>query len=282
MKKRKRFVPAMVLPMYIWSALLVGLPLCYVLVLSFLKTDQVHGFLWEFTFDQYARLADPVYASVLWRSLRLAASTTALTFLIGYPFAYCLAKLSGRVRQIVFLLVVIPFWTNSLLRTSGIITLLAGNGPVNSFLQAMGWTQEPVSFLYTYPVTLIGMVYSLLPFMILPCYSSCEKLDKSLKEASRDLGAGRVRTFFSVSLPLTLPGILSGVILVFVPSVGMYFITDLLGGANVLMIGNLIDQQIHGIRNLPFAAALSVVMMLMALVFIAVYRLFSGKSELEI
>lgn len=278
---KKKGIPLSVLPMYIWSAVFVILPLIYIIALSVLTPDRAAGAALPVTAENYTRLLDPVIADVFLRSLRLAAETTAICFIIGFPFSYCMARLSGKAKSIVMMLIMIPFWTNSLLRTYGWIIILRGNGVLNTLLQSAGIIDSPLSLMYTYGATLLGMAYSMVPFMILPCYSSAEKLDRSVGEAARDLGAGKIRAFFTVMLPLTLPGILSGCVLVFVPSAGMFFISDLMGGAKMSLLGNLIDSQVHTARNLPFAAALSVVMLLLATVFIFVYRKCSGTSQLE-
>ena len=267
--------------MYIWTAAFVLLPLLYIVVISFLTPDKAAGALPVFTLENYKRLADPIMLDVFLRSIRLALETTLLTLLIGYPFAYCMSRLRDRTKNLVMLLVIIPFWTNSLLRTYGWIIMLRGNGVINTLLTGWGIADQPLSLLFNYGATLLGMAYSLIPFMILPAYSSLEKLDRSAVEAARDLGAGKIRAFFTVTLPLTLPGILSGCVLVFVPSTGMFFISDLMGGAKVSMLGNLINEQVHTARNLPFAAVLSLVMLAMALLFIFIYRKATGESELE-
>lgn len=278
---KKKGIPLSVLPMYIWSAVFVILPLIYIVAVSLMTPDRADGAVLPLTLENYERLIDATILDVFLRSLRLAAETTALCLLLGFPFAYCMARLEGKAKNIVMMLIMIPFWTNSLLRTYGWIILLRGNGVVNTLLTASGITSEPLSMMYTYGATLLGMAYSMIPFMILPAYSSVEKLDRSVREAARDLGAGKIRTFFTVTLPLTLPGILSGCVLVFVPSTGMFFISDLMGGAKVSLLGNLIDAQIHTARNLPFAAAVSVVMLILATLFIFVYRKCSGTSQLE-
>ena len=267
---KKKGVPLSVLPMYIWTAAFILLPLAYILVVSLLTPDRMNGAVLPFTIENYARIADPTILDVFVRSFRLALETTVICFVVGYPFAYCMARLEGQLRNVIMLLVMIPFWTNSLLRTYGWIILLRGNGLFSGLMT--GLTEEAPSLLYTYGATLLGMAYSMLPFMILPAYSSISKLERPVLE---------VRTFFSVTLPLSLPGVLSGCVLVFVPSMGMFFISDLMGGAKVSLLGNLINMQIHTARNLPFAAALSIVMLLFAILFIAVYRKCTGKSELE-
>lgn len=278
---KKKGIPAAVLPMYIWSAVFVILPLIYIIAVSLMTPAGGTSATMPLTGDNYARLLDPIMLDVFVRSLKLAAETTVICFLLGYPFAYCMARLDGKAKSFVMLLIMIPFWTNSLLRTYGWIIILRGNGVINTFLLSTGLISRPLEMMYTYGATMLGMGYSMLPFMILPAYSSVEKLDRSVLEAARDLGAGKVRAFFTVTLPLTMPGILSGCVLVFVPSTGMFFISDLMGGGKVSLLGNLIDLQIHTARNLPFAAAVSVVMLLLAMIFIWVYRKCSGDSQLE-
>ena len=167
-----RRLPVAVLPMYIWTAAFVLLPLLYIVVISFMTPDKAAGALPIFTLENYSRLADPMIADVFVRSLRLALETTLLTFLIGYPFAYCMSRLRDRAKNMVMLLVIIPFWTNSLLRTYGWIIMLRGNGVINTLLLNWGITSEPLSLIFNYGATLLGMAYSLIPFMILPAYSS--------------------------------------------------------------------------------------------------------------
>ena len=284
MKKSRRrdgsFFLAM-LPLYVTTLVFALLPILYVVALSFMKRDATWGVTSEFTLENYIRLWDPIYLEVLLDSLKLAVKTTLLAFAIGYPFAYCMAKLPPRRRGIVMLLVIVPFWTNALVRIYGWMILLRANGVVNTLLLEMGIVDAPLKLLYTDGAILLGMVYSLLPFMILPSYTSIEKLDWSLVEAARDLGAGKVCAFLTVTLRLPLPGILSGCVLVFVPSMGLFFISDLLGGGKKVLMGNLIQNQILTARNWPFGAALSVVMMLMTLLFLFIYRKSTKQSQPE-
>ncbi len=272
---------AMALPLYIFTVVFVLIPLIYILVLSFLQRDVLWGVTNEFTVSNYTRIFDPVYLKTFADSLRMAFSTTVITTLIGYPFGYFMAKLAPRKRALVMLLVVVPFWTNALVRIYGWMILLRTNGVLNHFLLAIGAVSEPLKILYTYGAVLVGMVYSLLPFMILPVYNSVEKLDWSLVEASRDLGASSVQAFFTVTLKLTLPGVLSGFVLVFVPSIGLFFISDLLGGGKIMLVGNLIKNQLLQARDWPFGAALSVVMMAMTLFIIWLYRKITHSNDLE-
>lgn len=272
---------AMALPLYVFTVVFVLIPLIYILVLSFLQRDVLWGVTNEFTVSNYARIFDPVYLKTFADSLRMALATTVITMLIGYPFGYFMAKLAPKRRALVMLLIVVPFWTNALVRIYGWMILLRTNGVLNHILLALGAIGEPLKILYTYGAVLVGMVYSLLPFMILPVYNSVEKMDWSLVEASRDLGASSIQAFFTVTLKLTLPGVLSGFVLVFVPSIGLFFISDLLGGGKIMLVGNLIKNQLLQARDWPFGAALSVVMMAMTLFIIWLYRKITHSNDLE-
>ncbi len=272
---------AMALPLYVFTVVFVLIPLIYILVLSFLQRDVLWGVTNEFTVSNYARIFDPVYLKTFADSLRMALATTVITTLIGYPFGYFMAKLAPKRRALVMLLIVVPFWTNALVRIYGWMILLRTNGVLNHILLALGAIGEPLKILYTYGAVLVGMVYSLLPFMILPVYNSVEKMDWSLVEASRDLGASSIQAFFTVTLKLTLPGVLSGFVLVFVPSIGLFFISDLLGGGKIMLVGNLIKNQLLQARDWPFGAALSVVMMAMTLFIIWLYRKITHSNDLE-
>lgn len=277
MKKSKLTV----IPLYLSTIVLVVIPLVYIIILSFLKKDAIWGVTNEFTLNNFIKIFDPIYLKTFVDSLILAFSTTIITLFLGYPFGYFMSKLGTKKRSIVMLLVVIPFWTNALVRIYGWIILLRTNGVLNSILLNLGLIDEPIKILYTYGAVLIGMVYSLLPFMILSIYTSAEKIDWSLIEAARDLGATSFQAFFTITLKLTLPGILSGVVLVFIPSVGLFFISDLLGGGKIMLIGNLIKNQLLVSRDWPFGAALSVVMMVMTLIIIWIYTKVSRTKDLE-
>ncbi|MEG2087333.1 MAG: ABC transporter permease [Angelakisella sp.] len=268
------------IPLMVFTLVFVALPLVYIAVLSFLRRDLLWGVTGEFTLDNYRKVFDPVYLNTFATSLELAFSTTLLTMAVGYPFGYFMGKLLPKRRKLVLLLVVVPFWTNALVRIYGWMVLLRSNGVVNQLLLTAGVIDAPLKMLYTYGAVLIGMVYSLLPFMILPVYSSVEKMDWSLVEAARDLGASRITAFLTVTLKLTLPGLLSGFVLVFVPSMGLFFIADLLGGGKIMLVGNLIKNQLLQARDWPFGAALSVGLMTLTLLIIAVYRKVTG-SDLE-
>ena len=274
----KRKSPAL-LPLLLFCLLFVILPVLYVVILSFLVKDVTWGVRQEFTLENYKKIFDPVYLKTFAASLKIAFWTTLLSGLIGYPFGYLAARLPARRKKLLLFFLAVPFWTNGLIRIYGWMTLLRSNGIISKLLVSVGL--KPLEILYTTPAVVIGTVYALFPMMALAVYSSAQKLDFSLLEAAQDLGAGRWKSFFTKSFPLTLPGLLSGFVFVFVPSVGLFFISDLLGGGKIMLVGNLIAAQLSRSRNLPFGAALSVVLMLLMLLIIALYRKISGTKDLE-
>jgi spermidine/putrescine transport system permease protein len=279
-KKSKAYLPA-VAPMYIFTIFFVAMPLLYVLYMSFMTRDDIWGYVNKFTFDNYKRIFDPNYLKVLTDSVELAFITTLLTLLIGYPFAYFMAKLKPVARNIVLFLVIVPFWTNALVRMYGWMILLSANGVINNTLLHFGIISIPIKFLYTYGAVLLGMLYFLLPFMLLPIHTSILKLDWSVVEAARDLGASAWKTFWTVTIPLTMPGIMSGCILVFIPSIGLFFISDIMGGGKLMLSGNLIKNELLVARDWPFGAALSIIMLILMLSFIWLYRKVTGQKDLE-
>lgn len=270
-----------VMPLYLFTLFFVALPMLYLLVLSFLTRARTWGVVNEFTLDNYIRIARPVYLNTFKESFQMALITTAGTLLIGYPFGYFMARMPKRAKSLMMLLVVIPFWTSALMRMYGWIIIFRSNGLLDKLLMGLGLADSPQKLLYSYPAVLVGMIYSLLPFMILSVYSSTDKMDWSLVEAARDLGATRGKAFFTITMKLTLPGILSGIVLVFIPSMGLFFIADILGGGKVMLVGNLIQNQLQNGRDWPFAAALSVVLMIFTSVMIGIYRKVAGVRELE-
>jgi spermidine/putrescine transport system permease protein len=258
--------------MYLFTLAFVLGPLLYMVVLSFLRRDGVWGVVMSFTLRNYSRIGIPEYAATFVQSVRLALFSTLLVILAGYPFGYFMARLKPVWRGRVMLILIIPFWTSSLMRLYGWIIVFRANGILDSILMAAGLTGEPLRLLYTYPAVVTGMIYALLPFMIYSVYTSAEKMDWGLVEAARILGATPAQAFLTVTLPLTMPGLFSGVILTFIPSMGLFFIADILGGNKVVLVGNLIQEQLMKAHDWPFAAALSVVLMLMTSFFIYLYR----------
>jgi len=272
LRKRESVLPFFLkLPMYLWSLTFVFVALLYVIGLSFLTRGEMVGVTGDITFANYLRLAAPEYLKVFGKSFKLAALTTILCVLIGYPFGYLMARLSPAARSVVMLLIIVPFWTNALIRIYGWRILLMGNGPINNFLLSVGLIFKPLKLLYTDGAVLLGMVYALIPFMILPTFNTVDKLDFSVVEAARDLGASKLHAFLTITVPLTIAGLMAGCVLVFIPSMGLFFLNDLLGGSKTVLAGGLIQQLINS-RDLPMAAALSVFMLTITGVVISVYR----------
>lgn len=271
----------LILPLYIFALIFVLGPMIYMVVLSFMTKAEGWGVVASFTFDNYKNILEPVYLKTFTESLKLAFTTTFFVVLIGYPFGYFMAKLSPGGKKIMMLLLMIPFWTSSLIRLYGWIIIFRANGTLDFLLMGVGLTDSPLKLLYTYPAVVVGMIYALVQFMILAIYSSAEKMDWSLVEAARDLGASPVKAFMSVTFKLTLPGLMSGLILTFVPSMGLFFIADILGGNKVVLVGSLIQDQLMKAHNWPFAAALAVILMLMTTLMIALYKKVTNSDELE-
>ena len=270
-----------ILPLYAFTLVFVLGPVLYMIAVSFAQNDAGTGFHWSFTLENFAKMRDPLYVQCFRESLRLALSTTLLNVLIGYPYGYFMGRLSAKGKRIMMFFIMVPFWTSSLIRLYGWLIILQVKGVFNHVLLALGVLDQPLKILYSYPAVLIGMVYGLLPFMILAVYTSVEKMDWTLVEAARDLGASRAKAFFSVTLRLTLPGLLSGVILTFVPSMGLFFIADLLGGNKIVLVGSLIQDQMTRGGNQPFAAALALALAVMTTLMLWIYRKVTGTSELE-
>lgn len=280
-KRRNSLSLLSIMPLYLFTIVFVAGPLIYLLVLSFLTRAEVWGVVNKFTLDNYRNILDPIYLKTFAESFKLAILSTSLVVLIGYPFGYFMAKLSAAWKRYMMLLIMIPFWISSLIRLYGWIIIFRANGTLDGILMGIGITSAPLKLLYTYPAVVVGMVYALVPFMIFAVYSSAEKLDWSMVEAARDLGATRWKAFTTVSLKMTLPGLLSGIVLTFIPSMGLFFIADLLGGNKIVLVGNLIQEQLMKAHNWPFAAALSVVLMVLTSLMIFLYRRITNVKELE-
>jgi spermidine/putrescine transport system permease protein len=233
--------------------------------------------------DNYARSLDAIYLGIGWRSLWMALLTTALSLLIGYPVAYALAlRVPRRWKSLLLGFVIVPFWTSFLIRTYAWMFLLRTEGLVNRLLLGAGLVERPLEILYTELAVMIGLVYGELPFMILPLYASLEKLDRTLLEAAADLGAGGVSVFRRVTIPLTAPGIAAGVVLVFIPSLGQFVVSDLLGGARSMLLGNLVQNQFAVARNHPFGAALAFELMAAVLLLLLAYALYIKRKREEV
>ena len=269
-----------VVPLYLFTLLFILGPMVYMVAVSFATNNSSgYGFQWIFTLDNFLKILDPVYLQCFVQSFQLAFATTAICILIGYPFGYFMGRLSAKGKKIMMYLIMVPFWTSSLIRIYGWLIVLQAKGIFNGMLQALGLIDEPLKILYTYPAVLIGMVYALLPFMILAVYSSVEKMDWTLVEAARDLGASPAKAFLTVTLKLTLPGLMSGIILTFVPSMGLFFIADILGGNKIVLVGSLIQDQLTRGSNWPFAAALAMVLTIMTTLLIGLNRMILQGNE---
>lgn len=266
-------------PITIWSLLFIYAPIILLLIMSFMTKGPLGTIKYELTLENYKAIFDPVYFTVVKESVIVAFFTTVLSILMGYPFAYFMATKKPKVSGILMLLMMIPFWTNELVIVYSFVILLNNSGIINTLLQNLGIIGEPLEMLYNNFAIIVGMIYMLMPFAVLPMYSSIEKLDKGLIEASKDLGAGPVKTFFKVTLPLTSSGIFAGVILVFIPTIGYYQITDMLGGGTQMMIGNLVNNQFSISRNWPFGAALSMVLAVIILVMLVIYQKMGGDLD---
>ena len=277
MKKLRQNAAA--IPILVWIGLLVGVPLIFVVVLSFLSRDNLGNIVFKFTLDNYKKISDPVYLKVFFNSFLLATLTSSLTLLIGYPVAYFTANLDAKNRSFAIVLIMLPFWISSLLRTYGWIILLGNTGIINNVLLKLNIINTPLSMMYKFSTVLVGTAYMLIPFMIIAIYNSVDKLDKHLLEASSDLGASKRETFFNITLPLTMPGIAGGFTLVFIPSLGLFFVSDLLGGGMNIFLGNIINTQITKGRNRPLAAAFAIGMIILVLIVLYIYSRLTKDNE---
>ena len=244
-----------------WLALWFGVPLLLVVAYSVMPAGVYGGVTAGVTLEHYRRLLDPLYLGIIGRTVVLSLAATALSLLIGFPMAYVIAK-SGRWRRVLLFLVVLPFWTSFLVRTYAMIFLLRDTGLVNSLLRSLGIIDAPLTLLYTPGAVLAGLVYGYLPFAVLPIYASLEKLDPTLLEAAEMLGARPVARFRRVTLPLAMPGVIAGALLVFIPALGSFLTPDLLGGAKTPLLGNLVQDQFTSARNWPFGSAASMLLLL--------------------
>lgn len=265
-----RRVPALeataaLLPAASWMLLWFGIPIAIMATYALRPRHLLGGVYPGWTTVHVARLLDPLYLGILGQSVVIALVATLLTLLLAYPIALVIAR-ATRWRSLLLLLVVLPFWTSFLVRTYATVFLLRDTGPLNQLLMALGVTAEPVQLLYTTGAVLFGLVTCSIPFAVLPIYASLEKLDPVLLEAAEALGATEWRRFVRVTWPLTVPGVVAGALLVFIPTLGSFLTSDLLGGAKVVLIGNLIQNQFTSGRNWPFGSALAFLLMAVVLV----------------
>ena len=277
-------------PTLLWMLILLIIPLMLTVITSFGQRDTDGNVIYTFTLENYQRLIgfteegfDTLYVSILGRSLSLALQTTVFVILLAYPLAFFLARSPAQRRNTLLFLVLVPLWTNFVIRIYAWIMILRTQGVLNSVLGwlagLVGLSYAPFDFYPSQGAVLVGMVYEFLPFMILPIYTSLEKIDGSLFEAAADLGANSFWTFLRVTLPLSMPGVVAGTILTFIPVIGTFVVSDILGGRQVILVGNLIQRQFLEARNPPFGAAASIVLMVMTLIFTLYYTRRFGFGE---
>ena len=279
MKKNNIVKWMFILPIIIYTVFLIALPILYIIIISFFKSDSYGGMIHTITLQNYIELFDVVYLKIFLKSALIAIVTTVICVLISYPFVLAVSHKSKKTQQILMTLVMVPFLTNSLIRMYGWIVLLRKSGVINSLLLDIGALDEPLSLMYNTFGIIVGMVYTLLPFMILPLYSSVSTIDKSLLEASSDLGASKWKCFKNVIFPQTVPGLFNGALMVFTPALGYFFIVDILGGGKLMILGNLIKNQFLTARNWPFGAAISVFLIVITYILISLYKKIGGKMD---
>lgn len=285
------------LPTLLWMLGLLIIPLLLTAVISFGRRSPDGNVIYAFNLENYTRLLgystncdngqascfNPLYMQILWRSLTLAFNTTALVILLAYPLAYFIARADPKKRNMFLFMVLIPLWTNFVIRVYAWMMLLRKEGAINIILgyvaNFLHIPFQPLEMLYTPGAVLVGMVYEFLPFMILPIYTSLEKIDTSLFEAAADLGANGIKTFLRVTLPLSMPGVVAGTILVFIPVMGTFIVSDILGGRQVILVGNLIQRQFLDARDPTFGSAASLILMVMTLIVTYFYTRKFGFGE---
>ena len=278
-KGDKLFKVITLFPIIIYALLLIFLPLIYILFLSFFENDSYGGVIYNFTLSNYTAIFDMTYISIFLKSSLIALVATFLCILISYPFALILRERDKKLQNLMTKLIMIPFLTNSLIRTYGWIVLLRKNGIINSGLINIGLIDKPFSLMYNNLGIVIGMTYTLLPFMMLPVCSAVFKIDNNLIEAARDLGAKPLAIFRKIIIPETISGVFNGSLMVFIPAIGYFFISDILGGGKAMIIGNLIKNQFLTARNWPFGSAISIFLIVITFFLVWIYKKLGGKLD---
>lgn len=278
-KKHSLFKTIFILPVIVYTFILIFLPLIYILFLSFCKSDSYGGIIYEFTLSNYLNIFDITYIKMLLKSSLIAILATFICILISYPFALILRTKSEHIKNLSTKLIMVPFLTNSLIRTYGWIILLRKNGIINNALIGGGLINTPLSLMYNKFGIIVGMVYTLLPFMLLPVCSSVFEIDNNIIEAGRDLGASPWQIFKKIILPQTASGVFNGSLMVFMPAIGYFFIADILGGGKTMIIGNLIKNQFLTARNWPFGSAISIFLIIITLLLVKLYKRLGGKMD---
>lgn len=277
MHSQRKHIALTIGPALLFLSVFFLLPQLIIFFYSFLTRGTFGEIEFTFNLKNYFNIADPIYLSILLRSIKLAFLTALLSLLFGYPVALSISQMKGRKQFVFLMLVIIPSWMNLLIKNYAWMVIFRRQGVINTFLVWTGIISEPLPLMFNEFAVLIGLVHTYLPFAVLPIYASLEKLDYRLIEAARDLGANRWQTFRRVIFPQSIAGVLVGSILVFVPALGAFITPDLLGGANALMVGNLIQNQILVTRNWPFGAALAIVLMLFVLLALLIYNRYAGR-----
>ncbi len=277
-RRRGLRVLGLLAPSLLWLGIFFVLPFVIIVIYSFLTRGATGNVVWRFNLENYTRLfGDAVYLQVFIRSLWIGALTTLGCLLLGYPLAFFIVRQSPRWRSILILLILIPFWTNFLVRTYAWMVILSNNGLINTILRSLGFSE--LTLMNSEGAVLLGLLYGELPFMVLPIYASLDRFDFTLVEAAQDLGANKWRSFVRVMLPLTMPGIVAGSVLVFIPTVGQFVVSDLLGGAKVALLGNLLQQQFKAAQNWPFGSAIAILCMLVLTAVVMVYLRTTSEDE---
>ncbi len=270
---------ALISPTFLYLILFMILPLVLVVILSLLTRGPYGNVVYRLNLQNYSRLMDSLYLRILWYSLEVAALTSLFTILISYPLAYYIARAPRNQRSLLLFLILVPFWTNFIIRIYAWIMILRTEGLLNTLLLNLGFIKVPLEMLYTPTAVLIGMVYEFLPFMVLPLYTSLEKIENAQMEAAADLGARPWQVFLRVTFPLSIPGMIAGSILVFIPAMGMFVVPDLMGGAKTLLVGNLIRNQFLTARDWPFGSAASMLLLVLTLAVTLLYTRKAGFGE---
>ncbi len=277
--KNKIYKWLFTIPVIIYSIVLILLPLVYIFIISFYKSDSYGGMIHIFTLNNYIQLFNVVYLKIFTQSIIIALVVTFICVLVSYPFVLAVSHKNKILQKKLITLVMIPFLTNSLIRMYGWIVLLRKSGVINTLLLNQGFISNPLKLMYNNFGIIVGMVYTLIPFMILPLYSSVSAIDSRILEASYDLGANKWKTFWEIIIPQTKPALFNGSLMVFTPALGYFFIVDVLGGGKIMILGNLIKNQFLTARNWPFGAAISVFVLIITFAIIGVYRKSGGKLE---
>ena len=262
---------------FIWFGVMVFAPNLLVLLASFLSRDPVWYLRLPLNLQNYVALSDPKLLSVILKSLNLAFCTTLFCLVVAYPVTYFIARFAKKYRALFLMLIIVPFWTNSLIRNYALISILSEKGILNTFLIKWGIITEPLKILYTNLAVFIGMAYTLLPFMILPLYATLEKLDNSLLEAAEDLGAGAIAAFFRIVVPVSTPGIVAGCIMVFLPALTLFYVSDILGSADSTVVGSVIRDQFMIVKDWPVGSAINIALTVFMLILLHLYYK-SGNS----